>query len=134
MISIDCTNCKKHCCGEIRKLRPVLLPSEEKRFKKYSDIVKMAGRDMLVLKQKKGNCIFFNKKKKCIIYTKRPLECRLYPFLLDFSKKQANVKLDKRFCKSLKTLAFDKRKIISYVRKHKFPREWVKEYKKMDKY
>jgi Fe-S-cluster containining protein len=126
MIEVNCRSCNKHCCGEIPNLTPVFVPSEEKRFKKFSRKVKTPFRDMLVLKKKK-NCIFL-KDKKCTIYEKRPLECRLYPFLLDFGK-QVNVKLDRRFCK--RTLVFNKKEIIGSIRKEKFTADWIRGYESL---
>ncbi len=136
MIQIDCNECANHCCGRNPNLTPVLLPSEEERFKKYSRNVKTAYRQMRVLAKKdNGNCIFLDDKNaKCTIYRKRPLECQLYPFLLDFSKKTPNVKLDKRFCPHLKTLRFDKKMISAFIKKHSFPQDWIKAYKTLEDY
>jgi Fe-S-cluster containining protein len=131
MIQIKCEGCNNHCCGKNPHLTPVLLSSEEKKFKEYSKKIKTPYRTMSVL-VKKGNrnCIFLDDKtKKCDIYNKRPLECMLYPFLLDFETTVLNVRLDKRFCPHLKTLAFDKEKIIDLISKYKFPSSWIEGYK-----
>jgi len=95
MIKINCEGCNNHCCGKNKFLTPVLLPSEEEKFKKHSRIVKTAHRDIRVLvKKKNGNCIFLDDKTiKCTIYPERPLECQLYPFLLEFKKEKPGGKL-----------------------------------------
>jgi Fe-S-cluster containining protein len=131
MIKINCKGCNNHCCGKNSHLTPVLLPSEEEKFKDNSKIVKTPHRAMKVLEKKKNNtCVFLDDKTtRCTNYKERPLECRLYPFLLDFSKEKPSVKLDKRFCPHLKTLQFDKDKISALVNKHLFPKDWIKAYK-----
>ena len=136
MIKIDCNKCNNHCCGKNPYLTSVLLPSEEERFKDHSQSVKTPYRKMQVLRKKaNGNCIFLDDKTtKCTIYDKRPLECQLYPFLLDFSKGKPDVKLDERFCPHLKTLSFDKNKIYAFIQKHSFPKDWIKAYKTLDNY
>lgn len=130
MIQINCNNCKTRCCGEIKNLRPVLLPSEEEKFKQYSEEINTKFRTLYLLKQNQ-NCIFF-KENKCTIYKNRPFECQIYPFLLDFSKKEININLDKRFCKSLSSLKADKEKIFSCIKTLKFPEDWIKAYKRID--
>ena len=129
MISINCEGCSNSCCQNLH-LTPVLLPSEEKRFKKYSRKIKIPYRDISVLaKKENGNCVLLDDRtKRCTIYDKRPLECFLYPFLLDFSKAMVSVKLDRRFCPHLATLTFGKKKLIAFVRSHQFPSDWVKSY------
>lgn len=136
MIKINCENCKNNCCGAIKELRPILLSSEEERFRESSEVIITPFRKMLVLKRNKnGYCVFFDEKiRGCSAYKERPLECRLYPFLLDFSKENVDVKLDKRFCHSLSLLEFDKNRITSFVRTFKFPKEWVKGYESMENF
>ena len=136
MIQIDCGNCNNHCCGSNPYLTPVLLPSEEEKFKKNARSVKTPYREMWTLaKKESGNCIFLdNKATRCTIYDERPLECRLYPFLLDFSKEKLDVKLDERFCPHLKTLLADKQKITALVQTQQFPKDWIEAYKTLEDY
>lgn len=136
MIQINCKGCNNHCCGKIPYLTPILLPSEEKRLKKYARSVQTPYRKMLVLAKKgNGNCIFLDDKTiRCTTYSKRPLECRLYPFVLDFSKEKPDVELDKRFCPHLKTLRADKQRISALVQKQHFPRDWIDGYKTLENY
>jgi|SRR3989339_276170 len=130
MISVNCSNCINHCCGYNPLLTPVLLPSEEERFKDYSTKVVTPHREMFMLKKGEDeNCIFLdNVTIRCNIYEQRPLECMLYPFLLDFSNGKARVKLDERFCPNLKTLEFNMDKINTILNKHEFPEDWIKGY------
>ncbi|MDF1497519.1 MAG: YkgJ family cysteine cluster protein [Patescibacteria group bacterium] len=136
MININCNDCKNHCCGSNPHLTPVLLPSEEERFKENSQIVETPFREMRTLgKKENGNCIFLDDKTtKCTIYNERPLECRLYPFLLDFSFGKPNTKLDKRFCPNLNTLYFDKDEISALIKKEQFPKDWIKAYGVLEDY
>jgi Fe-S-cluster containining protein len=130
MLTIKCAGCANSCCGKNPHLTPVLLPSEERKFKKYSRKIKTAKRDMFVLaKKENGNCVFLDEKtNRCSVYSKRPLECKIYPFLLDFDGTEASVKLDERFCPSLKTMKADEKKLIGFVRLHKFPPDWMEGY------
>ena len=127
MVSIDCSGCKKHCCGNIKELRPIMMPWEEEIFKGYCDIIKKPSHDMLVLKRKNnGNCIFLDDISiRCKIYDKRPLECRIYPLLLKFSDEKPAVFVDKRFCSCLSTLKVDEKNVLSDITKNKFSKEWI---------
>lgn len=133
MMNLNCGGCDNNCCQN-PKLTPVLLPSEEKRFKKYSRKVETPYRDIFVLKKKEnGGCTFLdNKTKRCKIYNQRPLECRLYPFLLALKKDKVGIKLDRRFCPRLKALTFDRKKLIAFVGRHRFPPDWIKGYKTLE--
>lgn len=90
---IDCSLCKKHCCGQIPKLRPVLLPEEVDNFKEEDREFKFG---VWLLKQFDGKCVYRGED-GCTIYENRPLECRLYPYIFDFNDPFLVV-LDDRFC------------------------------------
>lgn len=107
------------------------MPSEEKEFEKYSRVIETPFEKIRLLQKKEnGSCIFLEDKTlRCTIYEKRPLECQIYPFLLDFSNEKVTVKLDKRYCPHLKTLKFDKEELESFVNKEKLSREWIESYK-----
>jgi Fe-S-cluster containining protein len=136
MIQINCNGCTNHCCGVNPHLTPILLPFEEAKFKKYAQRVQTPYRELWILaKKENGNCIFLNDKTiRCEIYLERPLECRLYPFLLDYSKGQPDVKLDERFCPGLKTLHSNKESISALVQKQQFPKNWIDAYKTLEDY
>lgn len=134
MLSINCQGCKQHCCGQIPGLQPVLLPSEEAQFAGSTE-----DHGVLKLIKKKpdtGTCVFLDDKtNKCTIYNKRPLECRLYPFVLDVadpSELAVFYRLDPRRCGSLNTLIAQPWEIMKEVQKHDYPGEWVDAYEQLD--
>ena len=131
MISVNCANCPNHCCGMNPGLTPVLLSSEEEYFRENSSSVKTPYREMRLLKKKiGGNCIFLDDKtRKCSIYENRPLEYRLFPFLLSFDMLGiVDVKLDSKNCSNISTLVSDKEKVLSFLKKYDFPKNWIKGY------
>lgn len=131
MIIVNCTNCPNHCCGMNPKLTPVLMPSEENYFRENSISVQTPSREMHLLgKKDNGNCTFFDEKNgKCNIYENRPLECRLFPFLLSFEDvTKPSVRLDLENCPHLSTLVADEEKILSLLRKYEFTKNWIEGY------
>lgn len=127
---INCDGCQNSCCSNPH-LTPVLLPSEEIKFKRQSVRIKTPFKQMFVLKKESNKCIFLDVNTMCCkIYRKRPLECQLYPFLLDFTK-GINIKLDDRFCPHMDLLVYKKRDIVDFVKKHNFPEDWINGYKTM---
>ena len=130
MIEIDCTGCRNHCCGGNPNLTPVLLLSEEVKFKSHSRIVQTPHREMHILgKKDNGNCLFLDDQTTmCTIYRERPLECMLYPFVLDFAPGKPDIKLDERFCPQRETLKFDKEDLAALINKQSFPEDWIKAY------
>jgi len=83
------------CCRFIDKnaaLAPVFLPHEiTPKIKRYLD---KSYRVKLKLWQDIHICPFFNIETHiCAIYSKRPLDCQLYPFAVMFDEKQENVVL-----------------------------------------
>lgn len=134
MIKINCTNCSNHCCGKNPNLTPVLTPDEEKRFKRYSIAFQTPyGTVRKLSKKSNGNCIFLDDNANtCTRYEERPLECLLYPYLLDFSKTPPSIKLDTRFCPHLQTLETNIPKILSLVRSQNFPQNWINAYNTLE--
>ena len=122
-MQIDCSSCNKNCCHN-PYLTPILLPAEEMLFIDSSERIETLHRIMHFLKKLEGSCLFFNRDtEKCTNYNKRPLECKIYPFLLDFNGQNSNVKLDKRFCQSLETLSCNQKELITFVQSFFFPRK-----------
>ena len=81
------------CCRFLDKnalLRPVFLPHEitpgiKPRLDKYCRVKLKPHQGMYA-------CSFFNAKdNKCAIYSKRPLDCRLYPFAIMFDEKREKI-------------------------------------------
>ncbi len=126
-VHISCKGCQNNCYRNPH-LTPVLLPLEEKKFKRQSVSIKTPFREMFTLKKENGKCIFLDvATMRCKAYQKRPIECQLYPFLLYFAK-GVSVKLDKRFCPNLDSLIFKKRPIVAFVKKLYFPDDWIRGY------
>lgn len=134
LVRVNCKRCLKKCCGKIANLRPILLPFEEKRFKKYSAEIKNPIRNLWKIKEKSNkNCIFFNDKiKKCIIWNNKPFECDIYPYLLKLSK-NAKVRLDKKQCKEIREIKVNKKKIKMLLSKLKHDKKFIKAYNKYTK-
>jgi len=87
-----CLSCDV-CCRFIDKsavLAPLFLPNEiTPKIKPYLD---KSGRVTLKPFKDIYACPFFNtKKNKCFIYSKRPLDCRLYPFAIMFDEKREKI-------------------------------------------
>lgn len=121
--NINCTSCKKMCCGSIPNLVPVLLPDEEETYA-LREKHETPFYDLWTLQKKDNkNCIYFDAiLKRCTIYTIRPFECRIYPFLLDLREGELCLRLDQKNCPSA-TLA-----IIPHVQLEDIPEDWVKAY------
>ena len=130
-MKIDCAGCESRCCKDPKT--PVLLPSEEEKLKKFSTIVKTKFRDMYLLgKKEDGSCIFLDDKTmKCTNYDNRPFECQLYPFLLYISETVEAV-LDINFCPNTSSLKFDEKELTDFIRKHDFPKDWLKGYNSLE--
>lgn len=129
MISLECERCKGLCCHHPR-LTPILTPSEAVGLEYYADrIVTPQGNIHSIRKNSKGECVFYDRKQsRCKDYDARPLECRIYPFLLDFTKEEADIRLDHRFCRYLDSLEFDRSALIKLVRSYDFPKDWILSY------
>jgi len=83
-------------------------------------------------KKEDGSCVFLGGNNRCNVYEQRPLECKIYPFLLDFSEREINLKLDKRYCPSLETLTHDMDKVLKSIRQERLPIEWIKGYEYLE--
>ena len=84
---MECLECG-YCCLETEMLlsKKDIDRLEKKGFKtKYFSRQNNEG--YIVLKNRKGHCIFFDpEQKKCKIYEDRPFGCRLYPIIFDDMK------------------------------------------------
>jgi Fe-S-cluster containining protein len=63
---------------------------EEEQFKddSYKD-----GKYFRIKRNKNGMCKFLNEQKRCGIYEKRPLECRIYPYVFSYENNELQLKL-----------------------------------------
>ena len=127
MTKISCKDCFK-CCGKIGNMRPVLIPSEEEKFKKFCSVLKNPYHNLYLLKRKKdGYCVFLDrKKKKCKIYDERPFDCRIFPFNLDLTAKGVKVILDEKVCPKRNEAgsAKDKKEALKLVKKLRLPKDY----------
>lgn len=131
MLEIKCAGCHNNCCQH-PQLTPVFLPSEEEHYKEVSEKVQTPYRTMHILKKINLNCIFLNPiNKSCSNYTERPIECRIYPFVLDLTHSIPDVSLDRRFCPNLKSLRFNAPELRVLVRSQALPFDWVMGYKSL---
>jgi len=84
---MECLECGD-CCLETEMLlsKKDIDRLEKKGFKsKYFSRQNNEG--YVVLKNRKGHCIFFDvEQKRCKIYEDRPMGCRLYPIIFDDMK------------------------------------------------
>jgi len=130
-MEIDCSGCASLCCKDPKT--PVLLPSEEEKFKELSKIVKTPFREMYLLKKKEnGSCILLDDSAgKCKKYDERPFECKLFPFLLDF-REGIEVKLDVGFCHNTHLFNYFKGEVTEFIRSQNFPKEWIKGYDSLE--
>jgi Fe-S-cluster containining protein len=126
-MKLNCKNCQTNCCG-IKNLVPILIPFEEKKFKKYAKKVKTPYRDVYLIKKNKNDrCIFFDEKNQnCSIYDERPIECRIYPYLFYFDGNEIRIELDSRICKQSNPYKQNKKEILGNMQKIKFPKCWIK--------
>lgn len=121
---MDCSDCKKHCCGVIPDLIPVLLPEEVSKYPEKDRELKWG---LWVLKQKEGLCVYKGAT-GCSIYEQRPFECQLYPYLFDLDK--LSVILDRRFCPHYTEFKNDDLIIYAKAIIENLPPEWVEIYKR----
>ncbi len=79
-----CQKCDAKCCN---KSSPVLLPFEERLFLKLKlrEKKKLDYRFQFFGRQPLGQpCVYLTKENKCEIYEDRPLDCRVYPALVEY--------------------------------------------------
>ena len=127
MVKTNCLNCPNHCCGH-QSLRPILLPEESMQYpdNQVEILTTISGQITTFAKNSNGNCVFFEGG-RCTNYENRPLECRLYPYLLDFSGSQPDIKLDNN-CPEVASITCDVNTIKHQVHQIEFNNEWINIY------
>lgn len=130
MLSLNCKNCGKCCTSRERELFVFLLPREKNKYENFSTKLKIKNYKFTILKKDRfGNCIFYDTKKKiCKIYKSRPFECRAYPLLIHFTDK-ITFKIDKNVCPKindccLKEVEETKKRLLN----HNLSLDWIKAY------
>lgn len=81
---MNCENCPTHCCG-MQNVTPILMPHEVKEFAP-EDL--MADGELFRLRRLlyTNCCVFLDMAThRCTIYERRPLECRLYPYIMHWN-------------------------------------------------
>lgn len=125
-----CTNCNENCC---RRFYAVLLPEEEEDFKERSFEVRTVIGSVRAVGSRDGfPCPYLDGSGFCVIYPKRPLDCRLWPVMVyyDFNTGEKVVYLDLD-CPAVSSGRVPKEIINSIVSKLKetdFDEEWLKRY------
>lgn len=114
----DCMKCQHKCCyfqKEDAYFSPVLT-KEETQYIDKQFLVKVQGSSgvyqikLISSKLKKGYlvCPFFDEKSTlCLIYKKRPLDCKLWPVVIAYSKNKKKVEIvcaKKNSCPRLKQI------------------------------
>ena len=87
---MNCSECKAHCCGGSPVKAPILMPYEVGYFKANATEVRPG---YFRINRENGVCHYF-KDGKCEIYPFRPLECRLYPWVLTWKDNKLDLRLD----------------------------------------
>jgi len=82
-MSLTCAECPKHCCGKSHVAPPILLPFE---VSAYAPEDKFVDHGLYRLKRspETGNCVHLGPGQRCLIYGWRPMECRLYPWVMKY--------------------------------------------------
>jgi len=130
----DCSHCQQKCCyflDEDKYFAPILTDGEaqflDKRLlRKNKDYQNVYQIKLIVSKKRKKYfvCPFFNEKnKRCSVYKKRPLDCRLWPIVIAYSKDKNKIEIvcaNKNYCPKLKEISKKdfyeyKKYIVSYL-------------------
>jgi len=123
--NMNCSTCKENCCGSEPFFLPVLLPEELDLYSLKDEHKSPLGSSLWTLKREEDHCIYFDTfTNRCLIYSKRPIECRLYPFLFDFSTNNIEIKLDKKFCIKGPVALIPQLNL-------NIPKDWIKAYQLM---
>jgi Fe-S-cluster containining protein len=126
-----CGGCHRHCCGEISGVRPILMPWE--KASEFFGLVEQRGKLFLLRRRVNGSCVFFHQE-KCGIYDRRPFECRVYPFVLDFSKKTVDLRLDTRAACHIFVSPDDRLRLLKAYSAKPVPIDWARAYALFSEY
>lgn len=81
---LNCAICKTHCCGGGCLVgSPILMPFEISKFLTYANYTNGCFR---LNRRPDGLCVFLDENKRCKIYDERPIECKLYPYILTYDE------------------------------------------------
>ena len=92
-----CENCPSHlnCCTGNKVDMPLLTPEDATRISSTSglppeEFCSSTGGKLFKMKAREGSCHFYEDG-KCMIYGERPIDCRIFPFDVDYSRKEGLV-------------------------------------------
>jgi Fe-S-cluster containining protein len=125
-VSMDCAQCQVHCCGLLPHCRPVLMPWETPD--QFFGLVERKGKIRIIRQRKTGHCIFLDENCRCAIYDRRPLECRLFPFKLQFSRNNVRLEVDQRCKQHTLFSQLSANRLMEGLAGQKFPAAWVSQY------
>ena len=124
-VTVDCSKCQARCCGSLSGWQPALMPWEVPA--RFFGLTDRRGKIYVVRQRKTGHCIFFDKQ-RCSVYERRPLECRLFPFRLKFSKCNVQLEIDRRCVQHTLFSRLSANRLMEGLAGRKFPASWVKQY------
>ena len=80
---LNCANCFRCCTHFIEDWRcPYLSENEAERFKEFSTEIRLGDVNIQVLKPVNNRCPLWSYEDHCTRYDERPMDCRLYPFMV----------------------------------------------------
>lgn len=92
-MSLQCHYCPTPCCGFNKVKPPILLPHELQQF--YGgDVYTENGRIFRLRRDASGGCMFLTNDRRCRIYETRPMECRLYPYIMNWDATTKKITLE----------------------------------------
>ena len=139
-----CIECTSKCCTNRETV--VLFPSEVASFNKkvpdaenaIMEFTNKNGTTINTLKQTtKRKCYFLQEDGKCGIYENRPLECKIYPVIMEFSdeatKKKKNFFVKKEYCPLSDKIKVNEKELQKEIEKIKqnLSTDWISEYQKI---
>ncbi|MCX8185073.1 MAG: YkgJ family cysteine cluster protein [Sulfolobales archaeon] len=125
-----CSNCGENCC---KRFYAVLLPEEEGEFRESSFEVSTRFGNLRAVGSRGGiPCQYLDGEGLCAIYSRRPLDCRLWPVMVyyDFNTGEKIVYLDLD-CPAVSSGRISRElidDIVSRLKEIEFDEEWLKKY------
>jgi Fe-S-cluster containining protein len=125
-----CSSCIQNCC---RRFYAVLLPEEEEDFNDKSFTIITEKGPVKCIGSRGGQpCPYLDERGRCTIYSRRPLDCRLWPIMvyLDFKTREKVIYLDLD-CPAVREEKIPiniVKKIIETVKTLNLNEEWLEKY------
>jgi len=125
-----CSSCSQNCC---RRFYAVLLPDEEEEFNNTSFTIITEKGSVKCIGSRGGQpCPYLDKNGHCTIYSRRPLDCRLWPVIvyIDFKTRERIIHLDLD-CPAVREGRIPVnvvKKIVEIVKTLNLSEEWLEKY------